>query len=89
MKRLADPMADSGLFPDMVCQMVRAGEAAGAVDQMLNKIADFYEEEVDNAVGSLTAAMEPIIMSVLGVVIGTVVIAMYMPVFQMAGGAGG
>jgi type IV pilus assembly protein PilC len=88
-KPMADPMSDSGLFPDMVCQMVRAGEAAGAVDQMLNKIADFYEEEVDNAVGALTSALEPIIMSVLGVVIGTVVIAMYMPVFQMAGGAGG
>ncbi|MFH1728221.1 MAG: type II secretion system F family protein [Pseudomonadota bacterium] len=87
-KNMAEPMSESGLFPEMVCQMIKVGEQAGAVDQMLNKIADFYEEEVDEAVGALTSALEPLIMAFLGVVIGTVVVAMYLPVFKMAGGMG-
>ncbi len=76
-------MRQSGLFPNMVVQMTAIGEEAGSVDTMLSKVADFYEEEVDNAVDSLSSLLEPIIMSFLGVVIGGLVIAMYLPIFQM------
>ena len=76
-------MQTKGLFPHMVIQMVAIGEEAGSLDAMLAKVADFYEEEVDNAVDSLSSLMEPIIMSFLGVVIGGLVIAMYLPIFQM------
>lgn len=72
-----------GLFPHMVVQMVAIGEEAGSLDAMLSKVADFYEEEVDNAVDNLSSLMEPMIMSFLGVVIGGLVIAMYLPIFQM------
>jgi type IV pilus assembly protein PilC len=72
-----------GLFPHMVVQMVAIGEEAGSLDSMLGKVADFYEEEVDNAVDNLSSLMEPMIMSFLGIVIGGLVIAMYLPIFQM------
>ncbi|MSQ02219.1 MAG: type II secretion system F family protein [Myxococcales bacterium] len=84
-RTIAEPLLESKVFPPMVCQMVGVGEATGALDVMLSKIADFYDEEVDAAVGSLTAALEPMIMAFLGVVVGGLVIAMYMPIFEMAG----
>lgn len=68
----------------MVVQMIAVGEATGAMDQMLSKIADFYDEEVDTAVETLTSALEPILMVFLGGIIGFVVVAMYLPIFQMA-----
>lgn len=76
-------MNQSGLFPNMVVQMAAIGEEAGSVDTMLSKVADFYEEEVDNAVESMSSLLEPLIMAILGVLIGGLVIAMYMPIFQM------
>ncbi len=76
-------MKSSNLFPNMVVQMTAIGEEAGSMDSMLAKVADFYEEEVDNAVDSLSSLLEPLIMAVLGVLIGGLVIAMYMPIFQM------
>ena len=76
-------MRNSNIFPDMVIQMVAIGEESGAVDDMLAKVANVYEEEVDNAVDNLTALIEPLIMSVLGVVIGGLIIAMYLPIFQI------
>ncbi len=82
-------MKESGLFPNMVVQMVAIGEESGAVDAMLAKVADFYEEEVDNAVDGLTSLLEPLIMAFLGVIIGGLVIAMYMPIFKMGSVVGG
>ena len=76
-------MRQSGLFPNMVVQMVAIGEEAGSLDAMLSKVADFYEEEVDNAVDGLSSLMEPLIMAFLGVIIGGLVIAMYLPIFKM------
>jgi len=76
-------MKQAGLFPNMVVQMVAIGEEAGSLDAMLSKVADFYEEEVDNAVDGLSSLMEPIIMAFLGVIIGGLVIAMYLPIFKM------
>ncbi len=76
-------MKESGLFPSMVVQMVAIGEETGAIDTMLSKVADFFEEEVDNAVDGLTSLLEPLIMAFLGVVIGGLVIAMYLPIFKM------
>jgi type IV pilus assembly protein PilC len=81
---LAAPMEESGVFPVMVTQMIAIGEQTGSLEEMLSKIADFYEEEVDTAVDNMTALMEPFIMSFLGVVIGGLVISMYLPIFQMA-----
>ena len=72
------------IFPGMVVQMIAVGEATGAMDQMLSKIADFYDEEVDTAVETLTSALEPILMVFLGGILGFVVVAMYLPIFQMA-----
>ncbi len=88
-KTLAEPLADTGVFPGMVTQMISVGEATGAMDSMLNKIADFYEDEVDAAVGTLTALIEPMLMAFLGVVVGGLVIALYLPIFSLAGAAGG
>jgi len=85
---IAEPLGRSGMFPPMVIQMISVGESTGALDSMLSKIADFYEEEVDVAVGNLTSLLEPLLMMFLGVVIGGVVIAMYLPIFQMAGAVG-
>jgi len=81
---LALPLEQSGVFPVMVTQMIGIGEETGSLEAMLGKIADFYEEEVDTAVDNMTALMEPFIMAFLGVVIGGLVIAMYLPIFQMA-----
>lgn len=77
-------MDRTGLFPSMVVQMVAIGEESGELDKMLNKVADFYEEEVDNAVDALSSLIEPIIMAFLGVVVGGLVIAMYLPIFKLA-----
>jgi type IV pilus assembly protein PilC len=85
---IADPLGRSGIFPPMVIQMISVGESTGALDSMLSKIADFYEEEVDVAVGNLTSLLEPLLMVFLGVVIGGVVISMYLPIFQMASAVG-
>ncbi|MGA7103944.1 MAG: type II secretion system F family protein [Candidatus Deferrimicrobiaceae bacterium] len=88
-KTISEPLADSKVFPVMVTQMVSVGEATGALDTMLNKIADFYDDEVDSAVGALTSLLEPMLMIFLGVVIGGLVIAMYLPIFKLAGVVGG
>jgi len=82
-KTVAEPLTESKIFPPMVCQMVAIGENTGALDAMLKKVADFYEDEVDNAVANLTALMEPLIMVVLGVILGGLVISMYLPIFQL------
>ncbi len=84
-RTMADPLVESGVFPSMVCQMIAVGESTGALDTMLEKIADFYDEEVDQAVTNLTAMIEPIMMVFLGVTIGGLVISMYLPIFKMGG----
>jgi len=84
-KTLTEPLKDSEVFPGMVTQMISVGEQTGAMDAMLQKIADFYEEEVDAAVKDLLTAMEPIMIVFLGVVVGGVVISMYMPLFSLIG----
>jgi len=84
-RTMADPLAESGVFPPMVCQMISVGESTGALDAMLEKIADFYDEEVDQAVENMTALIEPIMLVFLGVTIGGLVIAMYLPIFKLAG----
>jgi len=81
---IAEPLEEGGVFPNMVVQMIRVGESVGALDTMLDKIADFYDEEVDQAVENITSAIEPLMMVVLGGLIGGVVIAMYLPIFQIA-----
>ncbi|UCG39072.1 MAG: type II secretion system F family protein [bacterium] len=83
-KTIADPLEETGVFPPMVVQMISVGEATGALDAMLSKIADFYDDEVDTAVAALTSLMEPMMMVFLGGAIGFVVIAMYLPIFKMA-----
>jgi type IV pilus assembly protein PilC len=82
-RNIATPLAETKVFPPMVVQMVGVGEATGALDAMLAKVADFYDDEVDNAVAGLTSLMEPLIIGVLGAVIGFVVVAMYMPIFML------
>jgi type IV pilus assembly protein PilC len=84
-KNMAEPLTEAGVFPDMVVQMIGVGEQTGALDQMLNKIADFYEEETDVAVAALTSALEPIMMVGVGGMVGVVLVAMYMPIFSLAG----
>lgn len=81
--QLQSAMRDTGLFPNMVVQMVAIGEESGAIDTMLGKVADWYEQEVDDAVEALTSLLEPMIMAFLGVVIGGLVIGMYLPIFKM------
>jgi type IV pilus assembly protein PilC len=88
-KTIAEPLAECGVFPAMVVQMISVGEATGAMDTMLNKIADFYDDEVDDAVGAMTAMMEPLLMVFLGTTVGGLVIAMYLPIFKLAGTVGG
>ncbi|OGQ03981.1 MAG: pilus assembly protein PilC [Deltaproteobacteria bacterium RBG_19FT_COMBO_58_16] len=88
-KTLADPLIETKVFPGMVTQMIAVGESTGALDAMLTKIADFYEDEVDAAVDSLTSLIEPLLMAFLGVVVGGLVIALYLPIFQIAGAAAG
>jgi len=84
-RTLADPLKETDVFPGMVTQMIAVGEQTGAMDAMLQKIADFYEDEVDAAVKDLLAAMEPIMIVVLGVVVGGIVISMYLPIFSLIG----
>jgi len=81
--QLQTSMRNTGLFPNMAIQMVSIGEEAGSLDDMLAKVADFYETEVDNAVDALTSLLEPIIMSVLGVLVGGLIVAMYLPIFKL------
>lgn len=83
--QLQTSMRNTGLFPNMAIQMVSIGEEAGSLDNMLAKVADFYENEVDNAVDALTSLLEPIIMAVLGVLVGGLIIAMYLPIFKLGG----
>jgi len=80
---IAGPLKESGVFPPMVVQMINVGEQTGGLDEMLTKIADFYDEEVDAAVEALLAAMEPIMIVVLGVIVGGMIVAMYLPIFDM------
>ena len=84
-RTMADPLQTSGVFPSMVCQMISVGESTGALDAMLEKIADFYDEEVDQAVENLTSMIEPMMIVFLGAVIGGLVVAMYLPIFKIAG----
>jgi type IV pilus assembly protein PilC len=84
-KSLTEPLKDSEVFPGMVTQMIAVGEQTGAMDAMLQKIADFYEEEVDAAVKDLLTALEPIMIVFLGLVVGGVVISMYLPLFSLIG----
>ena len=87
-KTISEPLADTDVFPAMVVQMIAVGEQTGALDTMLSKIADFYEEEVDVAVAGLMKLLEPVLIAFLGVVIGGIVIAMYMPMFTLIGQIG-
>ncbi|MBI5233603.1 MAG: type II secretion system F family protein, partial [Deltaproteobacteria bacterium] len=88
-KNLAEPLAETGVFPGMVTQMIAVGEATGAMDTMLTKIADFYEDEVDAAVDALTSLIEPMLMVFLGVIVGGLIISLYLPIFQLAGAVTG
>ena len=83
-KNIAGPLAETKVFPPMVVQMIGVGEATGAMDQMLSKIADFYDDEVDTAVEALTSLLEPLMMVFLGGSIGAILIAMYLPIFKLA-----
>ncbi|HJV48865.1 MAG TPA: type II secretion system F family protein [Geothrix sp.] len=83
-RNISAPLAETKVFPPMVVQMVGVGEATGALDAMLSKVADFYEDEVDNAVANLTSLMEPVMIAMLGGIIGFIVVAMYMPIFNLA-----
>ncbi len=87
-KTISEPLGDTDVFPTMVVQMIAVGEQTGALDTMLSKIADFYEEEVDNAVAGLMKLLEPVLIAFLGVAIGGIVIAMYMPMFTLIGQVG-
>jgi type IV pilus assembly protein PilC len=83
-RTIAEPLAESGVFPAMVCQMINVGEATGALDTMLSKIADFYDDEVEVAVDAITSLIEPIIIVFLGVGVGGLVVALYLPIFSMS-----
>lgn len=84
-RSMADPLLESGVFPSMVCSMIAVGESTGALDTMMEKIADFYDDEVDQAVKNLTDMIEPFMLVFLGVIVGGLVISMYLPIFTMAG----
>ncbi len=88
-RTMSDPLSETDVFPAMVCQMIAVGESTGALDQMLGKIADFYDSEVDQAVENLTSMIEPFMLVFLGVTIGGLVVSMYLPIFKMAGVVGG
>jgi len=88
-RTMAEPLMETKVFPPMVVQMIGVGEQTGALDVMLNKIADFYEEEVDVSVGSLTSLLEPLMMVFIGGIVGVILIAMYLPIFSIAGQVGG
>ena len=85
-KPMAEPLSEMSVFPPMVVQMIAVGESTGAMDTMLNKIADFYDEEVDSAVVTMMSVLEPLIMGFLAIILGGLVVSMYLPVFAMAGG---
>ena len=87
-QQLQFSMLQTGLFPNMVVQMVAIGEESGSIDAMLNKVADFYEEEVDNLVDNLSSLMEPIIMVILGILVGGLIVAMYLPIFKLGAAVG-
>ncbi|MFN2239468.1 MAG: type II secretion system F family protein [Thermoanaerobaculia bacterium] len=87
-KTISEPLADTEVFPSMVVQMIAVGEQTGALDSMLSKIADFYEDEVDTAVAGMMKLLEPVLIAFLGVAIGGIVIAMYMPMFSLIGQIG-
>ena len=87
-KTMSEPLEQAGIFPPMVVQMVQVGESTGALDNMLGKIADFYDEDVDNLVTNMTAMMEPMIMMFLGVILGGLVISMYLPIFKLGSAIG-
>ena len=87
-RSIVEPLEETGVFPSMVVQMINVGESTGALDTMLSKIADFYDEEVDQAVENLTSAIEPLMMVFLGGMIGGLVVAMYLPIFSMASAIG-
>jgi type IV pilus assembly protein PilC len=87
-RTMSEPLMETGVFPPMVVQMIGVGEQTGALDTMLNKIADFYEEEVDVAVDSLTSLLEPLMMVFIGGIVGVILIAMYLPIFSIAGSVG-
>ena len=82
---MADPLLQTGVFPSMVVQMIAVGESTGAMDTMLQKIADFYEDEVEVAVEGMTKLLEPLMMVFIGGIVGTILIAMYLPIFSVAG----
>ncbi len=82
-QRLQRAMETTGLFPNMVIQMIAVGEESGSLDAMSAKVATFYEQEVDNAVDSMSSLLEPLIMAILGVLVGGLVIAMYLPIFKL------
>jgi len=84
-RTIVDPLKESGVFPNMVVQMIGVGEATGAMDAMLQKIADFYEDEVDAATKDMLTLLEPILIGFLGVVVGGIVISLYLPLFAMIG----
>ncbi|HYG68453.1 MAG TPA: type II secretion system F family protein, partial [Anaeromyxobacteraceae bacterium] len=84
-KNIAGPLAETKIFPPMVVQMIGVGEATGAMDAMLNKVADFYDDEVDVAVAGLTSMLEPLVMVFVGIVVGGFMISMYLPIFSLAG----
>jgi type IV pilus assembly protein PilC len=86
---MGDPLAKTNIFPNMVVQMIAVGESTGAMDVMLTKIADFYDDEVEAAVEGLTSMMEPLMMMILGGIVGTILVAMYLPIFTIAGAVGG
>lgn len=87
-KTLTQPLRDSNVFPPMVTQMINVGEETGALDSMLSKIADFYEDEVDVAVEGLTSIIEPLLIVFLGITLGFIVVAMFMPMFELGNIAG-
>jgi type IV pilus assembly protein PilC len=87
-RALTDPLLESGVFPGMVTSMIAVGEEAGALDSMLVKVADFYDDEVDAAVDAVTSLIEPMLIVFLGVTVGTLVIAMYLPIFTMGEAVG-
>lgn len=87
-KTIAEPLSEAGIFPSMVVSMIAVGENTGALDAMLEKIADFYDAEVDVAVNAMTALLEPIMMVFLGGVVGGMIVALYLPIFSMAGAVG-
>jgi len=82
-QRLQRAMQNTGIFPNMVVQMIAVGEESGSLDAMSAKVADFYEADVDNAVDSMSSLLEPLIMAILGVLVGGLVIAMYLPIFKL------